>query len=114
LDNLAKLRDIKPIVEIPDHSIYIFSIVIILCLVGVTLLSFYLYKWIKNRKGEKYSFNLNNSKETAYKLIEIIRGKEGSEKYIEQLHNYTYKKEVPPFDKNLFDETVEKFKIRFN
>jgi hypothetical protein len=63
-------------------------------------------------KKEKYEFDLSDSKKTAYKLIEIIRDKEGSKEYIDKLHKYTYKKEVPPFDETLFNEIVEKFKIK--
>jgi len=107
LDNLP-IKDIKPIVDISDYSFYYFIIVVVLCLVGIIFLIKFLYQ---KYKKPKYSFNLTNSKQTAYKLIKIIREKEGSEEYIKKLHNYTYKKEVPPFDEKLFDEIIKKFKI---
>jgi len=114
LDNIDKLRDIKTIVEVSDDSFYIFLVVLVLCLVVVGSLIWIVYKWYQKNKKPKYQFELENTKQTAYKLIEIIRDKEGSEEYINKLHNYTYKKEVPPFDKQLFNEIVEKYKISYS
>ena len=114
MDNLAKLKDIKPIVEVSDSSFYLFLLVIVLCLVGVSILIWLILKWYQKYKQIKYSFDLSNSKQTAYKLIEIIREKEGSEEYIDKLHNYTYKKEVPQFDKALFDEIIQKYNITYS
>ena len=110
---MDKLKDIKPIVEMNDISFYLFMGVIILCLVVVAFLVWIGYKWYQKNKTIKYNFDLSNSKQTAYKLIEIIRDKEDSKEYIDKLHNYTYKKEVPPFDKTLFDEIVKKYKINY-
>ena len=107
---MDKLKDIKPIVEVNETSFYIFLIVVILCLIGSLFFMYKFIKWYKNRKT--YIFNLDNSKETAYKLIKIIRDKEDSDKYIKKLHEYTYKKEVPEFDQRLFDEIIKKYKIR--
>ena len=109
---MDKLKDIKPIVEVSDTSFYLFLIVMILCLVVIAFLVYKFIKWYKNRK-EIYYFDLNNPKETAYTLIKLIRDKEDAKEYIDKLHNYTYKKEVPPFDKALFDEIVKKYKINY-
>ena len=106
---MDKLRDIKPIVEVNDYSFYLFLGVIFISLVLIFLIIYFLYK--KFKKTE-YRFNLENSKQTAYKLINIIRDKEGSEKYIDKLHQYTYKKEVPSFDIDLFNEIIKKYKIK--
>ena len=115
MDNLDKvlnqLKDIKPLVEVTDYSFYYFLIVVILCLVVLAIIGYFTYKKLKK---PIYHFDLNNSKQTAYKLIEIIRNKEESAEYINKLHNYTYKKEVPPFDKQLFDEIIKKFKIKID
>ena len=105
---MDKLKDIKPIVEVPDNSLYLFIGLIVLSIIIVLCVIYFIYKKLKK---PKYSFDLNNSKQTAYKLIEIIREKENSEEYINKLHQYTYKKEVPPFDKELFEEIIKKFKI---
>jgi len=109
LDNLSKLKDIKPIVSIPDTSLYLFLIFIFIIL----LVFIYLfYMWYQKNKKPIYFFDLDNPKQTAYKLIEIIRDKDGSEEYIDKLHNYTYKKEVPKFDENLFNEIINKFNLK--
>ena len=105
---MDKLKDIKSIVEVSDYSIYLFYVVVLLCLVVIAILGYFLYKKFKKKR---YKFDLNDSKKTAYQLIEIIRDKEGSKEYIDKLHQYTYKKEVPALDKALFDEIVKKFKI---
>ena len=112
MNYLDKLKDIKPIVEVNDNSFYLFLLVLLLCLVGILFFIWIGYKWYKKKKRDIYQFNLNNSKETAYQLIKIIRDKEGSGEYIDKLHNYTYKKEVPPFDKELFEEIVDKYKLK--
>jgi len=106
---LDKIRDIKPIVEINDYSFYLFIGIVIFFL---TILLYIFYFTYKKLQKPKYYFDLNDSKATAYKLIEIIRDKEGSKKYIDMLHQYTYKKEVPPLDKALFYEIIEKFDIK--
>jgi len=110
LDNLAKLKDIKPLVDISDNSFYIFLIVVFLVVLMVVILGIWIYK---KSKKENYIFDLDNPKKTAYQLIDIIRDKEGSKEYIDKLHNYTYKKEVPKLDMALFDEIVKKFKINY-
>ncbi len=106
---MDKLKDIKPIVEVNDYSFYIFIAVVLFSILVIAFIIYFIYK--KLPKKEKYEFDLSDSKKTAYKLIEIIRDKEGSKEYIDKLHNYTYKKEVPPFDETLFNEIKEKFKL---
>jgi len=109
LDKLDKLKDIKPLVEVSDFSFYIFIAVVLISILVISLVIYFIYK--KWPKKKKYSFDLSDSKKTAYQLIELIRNKEGSEEYINKLHIYTYKKEVPLFDETLFEEIKEKFKI---
>ena len=106
---LNQLKDIKPLVQVNDYSFYYFLLVIILCLIVLALLGYFIYKKFKK---PVYHFDLTNPKQTAYKLIEIIRDKPESKEYIDKLHNYTYKKEVPPFDKALFNEIINKFNIK--
>ena len=106
---MDKLKDIKPIVDVNDYSFYIFIAVLLIFIFIIAFIIYFVYK--KWPKKEKYNFNLSDSKKTAYKLIEIIRDKEGSKEYIDKLHLYTYKKEVPPFDETLFNEIKEKFKL---
>jgi len=109
LDNLP-IKDIKTISDVLDFSIYTFLFLFLLCLFGVIILGYYFYKKLKK---ERYRFNLDNSKDTAYKLISLIRDREDSEKYISKLREYTYKKDVPKMDENLFKEITKKFKIDY-
>ena len=109
MDNLAKLKDIKPIVEVTDSSLYLFLGVIFTFILVIGIILYFIYQKFKK---PIYSFDLNNSKQTAYKLINLIKDKEGSEEYINKLHNYTYKKEVPPLDMELFKEIISKYKIK--
>ncbi len=100
------LRDIKSVVEI-DSNLSLFLVVVLIVVLVVVGLLFFGLKFKKKR----YNFDLNNPKETAYKLIYLIRDKSGSKEYIDKLHNYTYKKDVPPLDVELVEEIRKKFKI---
>jgi hypothetical protein len=81
---LDKLRDIKPIVEVSDYSFYIFIAVVLIAIFAIFIIIYFIYKkWLKK---EKYEFDLSDSKKTAYKLIEIIRDKEGSKESVSYTH----------------------------
>ena len=110
---MDKIRDIKPNIVIDDYSFYIFLFVVIvvllICVFGVILS----YKKYKKTKKTLYIFNLKNPKQSAYTLLKIIHNKEESKTYIEKLHTYTYKKNVPEFDEKLFYEIVDKYQIKY-
>ncbi len=121
-ENLT-LRDIKPLLEIPDYSYYLFIGLISLLVVIVLLLLFFLIKrfW-KNRKVnmKKLYFkqlkevNWKESKQAAYEVTELGRhfsdDKRCSEIYrqlVPMLEVYKYKKEVPSID----DETLNQYNL---
>jgi len=110
------LRDIKPIVQIPDNSLLIFSVIIfVLIIVGVLL---YLLLKPKRRKRKKLSpieikraqlkgIDFDNDKEVAYTfsthapLFLSEKNRDEYEKILKELEPYKYKKEIPKMDKKL-------------
>lgn len=111
-----KLHDIKDIVEIPDTSIFIFSLICfisLLLLLGIILL---IIKFIKSKKvnERKVHFDtlkqidFSNSKETAYIITKSIRFLAQNEReknlgfeIIDELEDYKYKKDVKDIDNSL-------------
>jgi hypothetical protein len=49
-DPLSKLHDIKPLVEIPDNSFFIFLALVIFGLILLISIAFVLIRFFKNRK----------------------------------------------------------------
>ena len=115
-----QLRDIKPLLEIPDIGYYFyFEIFILIILLIVLFLIFFKYKNLflkrKEDKNREYfkqlkSINWNNSKESAYELTLLGRKlakDEASIKIYNQLllllEPYKYKKEVPLVDEETID-----------
>ncbi len=112
IDELAKLKDIKPIVEVPDSSLLytLFLLGLILFFTGIVL---YLLKRKPKRKRRKkltkkelakqelQNIDFSNTKEAVYtfsKNIPLLSDKEHFNNYkefIDALENYKYKKEVP-------------------
>ncbi len=116
---MDKLRDIKPLVEIPDYSIYLYLLFI---LVATTLAAVLVYMVVKalskrkeNRKKEILkrlkSLDLNDSKKVAYEITKygkyIISDESRGRLYedlVKKLTPYKYKKKVPPLDKEIKKE----------
>ncbi|MDQ7067085.1 MAG: hypothetical protein Q9M40_03250 [Sulfurimonas sp.] len=108
------LHDIKPLIEIQEYSLYYFSALVIFVSLIVLLLSYLLYRYIK----EKNSFNiraehlkllkaldLSNTKKAAYELtLYGATFKDDSENHaktyetlVHDLEMYKYKKSVESF-----------------
>lgn len=119
----AQLRDIKPLVEIPDSSVYLYWGLIILVCVAVVLLGYLLYKRIDfsaKEDQEKRSLEALNSiewssaKKAAYKatyygrlLATDERKKELFAQLLPLLERYKYKKETDKVD----DATKRQFEL---
>lgn len=119
----AQLRDIKPLVEIPDSSVYLYWGLIILACVAVVLLGYLLYKRIDfsaKEDQEKRSLEALNSiewssaKKAAYKatyygrlLATDERKKELFAQLLPLLERYKYKKETDKVD----DATKRQFEL---
>jgi len=118
-----KLRDIKPLLEIPDSSYYIFMgliFLVTLVLLGITI--FLIKKFWKSRKvnmkkvylKELKALDWKETKRSAYLATELGRKlatEERTEEIFSQLlpmlDAYKYKKEVPSLD----DETLKQFNL---
>lgn len=106
-----KIHDIKGLVDIPDFSFYIYSVLWILGCALLFIFIFLIYKFFDNRsKNKRKSYykilkelDLNDSRNSAYKITKYARllsqsdrEKKLSYELIEELENFKYKKEVKP------------------
>ncbi len=120
---MEKLKDIKPLVEIPDYSFYLY-VAIITAVTIFTALAVYLLIRVFTKKKEQRrkkvlnmlkNMDLSKTKEAAYTFTrygkELVRDESSYKIYAEllrKLARYKYKKEVP----NRFDkETMEHIKL---
>ena len=119
----VQLRDIKPLVEIPDSSIYLYWGLIFLGALLIVLLGYLIYRHIdfskKEDKQKQYLEALNaidwsSPKKAAYRathygrlLATDERKKELFSQLFPLLEKYKYKKEVEEID----TETIEQFEL---
>jgi len=119
----AQLKDIKPLMEIPDSSFYIYwGLIIFASLVFLTVLFFVVKKILANRKvnlAKSYVKSLkaiewSDAKSASYKathyarlLATDSRKKELFSQLEPMLEKYKYKKEVESIDK----ETLNTFNL---
>ena len=108
------LHDIKPLLPIPDVSLYIFAALIVAALVTAAALGYYLYRKLRTRRRvdprirwlERLDrIDYDNPKEAAYlmtrygrHLAEDQRRRQIFDQLLPRLEAYKYKKEVPPID----------------
>lgn len=111
------IRDIKPLLPIPDISIYFFIAIVGIAIVVFIAVLIFIWKWWQKHKSsdpridwlrELDRMDYSNSKKVAYimtkygrLLAEDKRREEILEQLIPRLEKYKYKKDVPPLD----DET---------
>ncbi len=119
----AQLRDIKPLVEIPDSSFYIYwGLIGFATLLGLGILFFVAKKLWENRKqnlAKVYlealkSVEWSDSKKAAYQVTHYARLLSTDERRKElfsqlepMLEKYKYKKEVEKVDQ----ETLNQYKL---
>ena len=78
---MIQIHDIKPIVKIPDFSIYFYYGIILLAIVVGCLILFYLYKFFKptqkSQESQYYellqNLDFTNSKQSAYNISKYGR-----------------------------------------
>lgn len=109
------LHDIKPIVDVPEYSIYYFSALSALALILTCIILYLLYKWIQKRNAFSIrkehikllnSLDLSDTKQSAYAITtygytfkdDSPRHSEMYANIINRLEIYKYKKEVEAFD----------------
>ena len=122
-----ELRDIKPLLEIPDGSYYLFlalvflGIAFVLAIVGILVKKFWRKKKVDMKKVYFHALeNLDwtNVKQSAYEATELGRiltfdNEQAKEIYLQLvplLESYKYRKEVPVLD----EETLSKYNLLVN
>ena len=120
---MIKIHDIKPIVEIPDFSLYLYYGLILLVIIMICLLIYGLYKFLKPKVKtqemywyeELQKLDFNNIKQTAYDISKYGRYLAKEERQIrlideltDELSSFKYKKEIPS---ELTQEIKNKFRI---
>lgn len=107
---MLNIHDIKPLVEIPDYSIYLYYFAIISSVFLGLFIIYFLYKFFIDKKNNqlkkhyKYLKNieLKNPKDDAYLITRygrVLAKDDRSKKLLddleEDLQDYKYKKEIP-------------------
>jgi len=120
------LKDIKPLMTVPDHSL----LMLLSLVVGLLLLALGLYFWLKKptrkrrrrlSKREQAAENLkaldfSDTKEAVYNFSEnmhVLTDENENEtfhKLLEKLEVYKYKKEVPPLSESDKQEMIKMIK----
>ena len=118
---MLNIHDIKPIVQIPDYSIYFYYALITIGILLILFCIYLLYNYFQKRKNsqlKKYykilkDIQFTNPKEDAYTITtygRLLATEERSQKLMdelwESLHEYKYKKDVP---ETFSKETKAKF-----
>jgi len=119
-----ELRDIKPLLEIPDSSYYIFlGLIALVFLLVVSFVYLLVKKFWKKRKVDMQkvyfeqfkNLDWSQTKQSAYEATELgrkltvenERAKEIYEQLVPMLEPYKYRKEVPTLD----DETLKQYNL---
>lgn len=120
---MIDIHDIKPIVEIPDISIYFYYGLIVLLITLGSIVLFFIYKFFKPKKRSveyKYyeilrNIDFKHTKKTAYDISKYGRllAKDERQKrlileLVELLSMYKYKKEIKS---KISNEIETKFQI---
>ncbi len=117
MNELDKLKDIKPPVEV-EGSFWLFLILIILSLLLFGAIGYFLYKFLKRRKKRKKTkrelaldalreIDFKDTKKAVYDFTEnaflLVEGNMEKEKklkdILKELEIYKYKKDIPPLSK---------------
>ena len=119
---MEKLRDIKPLVEIPDYSFYLYILVmVVVTLLAALMLFFLIRKLSKKRLNQREqilqhlrSLSFDNPKEVAYQMTKygryLVKDESSARLYedlVRKLTKYKYKKDVEPLD----DEIKKEIKL---
>ncbi len=116
---MENLRDIKPLVEIPDVSFYIYLLFIVVVTSLAALLVYFIIKLLSKKKINKEkeilqmlrSMNLSDAKKVAYTFTKyakfLVKDESRARLYedlVRKLTKYKYKKDVPPLDEDIKKE----------
>lgn len=128
---MLQIHDIKPIVEIPSYSFYIYLLLITLAAVSAVLIIYFTYNYFKNKKNvdeREYlkilkDLDFEDPKKTAYtisiygwKLAKSERQIRLMEELNHNLEEFKYKKDIdkkiPLNIKSQFDRFMESLDVR--
>jgi len=124
------LKDIKPLMTIPDHSL----LILISLIVGILVIALGLYLWLKKptrkrrrrlSKREQAAENLksldfSDTKEAVYDFSEnmhVLTNESENEAFhrlLDKLEVYKYKKEIPPLSESDKQEMIKMIKEHSN
>ena len=119
---MEKLRDIKPLVEIPDYSFYLYILVMVVVTLLAALMLFFLIRKLSKKKLNQReqilqrlrSLSFDNPKEVAYQMTKygryLVKDESSARLYedlVRKLTKYKYKKNVEPLD----DEIKKEIKL---
>jgi len=117
---LEQLKDIKPPVEVPDHSLWVLVMIVVVVLLALTLLTVWLYHHFKHKRLRRRGvdpkkvarlvlkqIDFSDTKRAIYTFSEamplLIQENEDVQKEFQELlsalEKYKYKKEVPSLTK---------------
>jgi len=115
------LHDIRPLVDVPDNSIWFFSAVVLVSIIILIALTIFIIRFFKKSKNqtkilleELKNIDTSNSKEAAYSIThlgELLLKKSTSpelfENLTQKLEPFKYRKEVPALD----ERTIELYNL---
>ena len=116
---MDKLRDIKPLVEIPDYSFYLYILVMVVITLLAALMLFFLIRKLSKKKVNQReqilqrlrSLPFDNPKEVAYQMTKygkyLVKDESSARLYedlVRKLTKYKYKRDVSPLDESLKKE----------
>lgn len=118
---MLNINDIKPLVQIPDYSVYLYYALISIGVLLILFCIYFLYNYLKKRKNSKAkqyykilkNIQFNDPKKDAYTITtygRLLATDERSQKLMDELWEslqlYKYKKDIP---KDFTKETKAKF-----
>jgi len=128
---MLKIHDIKPLVEIPDYSIYIYYSVIFLAILFIGFIIYFIYTFFKSKKPSQEkeylkilsNIEFSNQKEAAYLISKYGRllAKEDRqmtllEDLVHDTEEFKYKKDItkdiPKSIKAKFDTFIESLDVK--
>lgn len=119
---MIEINDIKPIVKIPDLSIYIYYTLFIVAFLLLVVIIFYLYKFFKKKPKtieQKYyeklqHINFENSKQSAYLISKYGKLLVKEERQIRLFEELNEELEVYKYKKEITIQISEKIKTKFH
>jgi hypothetical protein len=119
-----QIKDIKPLIAIDDHSVYLFAGLVLVATVAALAITYLLLRWYKhknrvNLRKESYQrlleLNFEDPKKAAYAITkygyifkdDTQRNSEMYANLVERLKQYKYRAKVASFD----EETKSYFEL---